>query len=361
MKPETALFWWHLNLLPSRKRYDFLTERFGDMEAATKAFGHALLREMGCREETAAEVLRASRTFDAAALRRDMESRGVSLVTIEDDGYPPVLKTIEDAPVFLSCRGDMMLLRQPLIALVGTRDMSPYGKRVAGMLVPELVRSGAVTVSGLALGIDAEVARETMRSGGKTVAVLGGGLASVYPTSNETLAEEIVAKGGLLLSEFPLHKSPERFTFPSRNRIIAGLGLGTVVVEAAEKSGAIITAELALDYNRSVFAAPGSVFDPRCSGCHSLIARGEAKLVSSARDILMEVGIVASERTEPISFDSSSPEEKAVWDALTAMPRSMDDLIGQTGMAPGVIFATLTVLELQGVAVNLGGGQWVRA
>lgn len=361
MKPETALLWWYLNILPNRRRYDLLVERFGSLEDATHALDSDLLRQLGCRETTVVEILGKMETFDARKYADAMERNSVSLVSIEDDAYPESLRRIEDAPVFMSYHGDISILDQPLIALVGTRNMSPYGKRVAAMLVPDLVRSGVVTVSGLALGIDAEVARETMHAGGKTVAVLGSGLGAVYPKANELLAREIVAGGGLLLSEFPLGMTPERFTFPSRNRIIAGLSLGTVVLEAAEKSGAIITAELALDYNRNVFAVPGPVFDPNCAGCHALIAKGEATLVSSARDILLNVGIMASDRAEPISFIPASETESTVWASLTAMPQPMDELVERSGLAAGAVSAVLTVMELQGVVKNVGAGQWVRA
>lgn len=361
MKPETALLWWYLNILPNRKRYDMLIETFGSLDEATRNMTSEMLRELGCKKETILEIFRKKEEFDPKKYETELQRRSISLISIEDDLYPGQLKTIEDAPVFMSYHGDMSVLNQPLIALVGTRNMSSYGKRVAGMLVPDLVRSGVVTVSGLALGIDAEVARETMRVGGKTVAVLGGGLGAIYPKTNELLAQEIVKSGGLLISEFPLHMTPERFTFPSRNRIIAGLSLGTVVLEAAEKSGAIITAELALDYNRSVFSVPGSVFDPQCNGCHALISKGEAKLISSAHDILLEVGIMASDRAEPILFNPGTKDEECVWKTLTTIPQGIDELVDRSGVAVGTISTVLTIMELQGVVKNIGGGQWVKS
>lgn len=333
---------------------------YGSLDEALPKLSAELLRELGCREETVREVFLRLEEFDPARYLKEMQKRDVQLLSIEDESYPPILKTIPDSPIFLSYRGDLSILEQPLIALVGTREMTQYGKRVAGDMTPDIARAGVVTVSGLALGIDAEVARETLKVGGKTVAVLGGGLATIYPKEHETLAENIVKSGGLLLSEFPLEMEPARFSFPSRNRIIAGLSLGTVVIEAAEKSGAIITAELALDYNRAVFAVPGPVFEPRSAGCNRLIARGEAKLVTCAKDVLEEVGIVASERAEPVSFSPASPMEEAVWNALTTMPQAMDDLVAKTGLGAGEISGTLTILELQGIVRNVGGGQWVK-
>lgn len=359
MTPETTLLWWWLNIL-TKRRYDALVAKFGGLDAALGNLSADLLRELGCQEATVRDIFLRLEEFDPARYLKEMERRNVQLISIEDDTYPAVLKTIADPPVFLSYRGDLSVLGQPLIGLVGTRDMTPYGKRVAGDFAADIVRAGVVTVSGLALGIDAEVARESLKAGGRTVAVLGGGLSTIYPKEHETLAENILKAGGLLLSEFPLTMEPGRFTFPSRNRIIAGLSLGTVVLEAPEKSGAIITAELALDYNRSVFAVPGPVFEERSAGCNRLIARGEATLVMSAADVLREIGIVASDRAESVSFEPSSPAEEALWKVLTAMPQSMDDLVAKTGLPTGEISGTLTILELQGVVKNVGGGQWAK-
>lgn len=360
MKPETALLWWYLNVLPKRKRYDMLVDCFGSLDEATANMTAGMLGELGCREETAADILRKKEEFDPGKYAAEMERRNIRLLSIEDDAYPECLRTIGDAPVFLSYHGDITVLHQPLIGLVGTRDMSPYGKRVTGAFVPDFVRAGVVTVSGLALGIDAEIAKETLAAGGRTVAVLGGGLGAIYPKSNERLAEEIVAKGGLLISEFPLGMEPTRYTFPARNRIIAGLSLGTVVLEAPVESGAIITAELALDYNRGVYAVPGPVFEPRCEGCHALVRRGEATLVTSATDVLQDIGIMASSRAETVSFIPTNGNESAVWNVLTAMPQCVDDLVERSGLPASSVFGVLTVLELQGVAANIGGGQWVR-
>lgn len=359
MKPETAILWWQLNLL-TKRRYDLLLQAFGSLDDALANVSVPMLRELGCREETIPAVFARLAEYDAARYGKEMERHAVRLLSIEDDAYPAALRTVDDPPVFLSYRGDLSVLAQPLVSVVGTRDMSSYGKRVAGDFVARFARAGVVTVSGLALGIDAEVARETLDAGGRTVAVLGGGLSTIYPKEHETLAENVVDGGGLLLSEFPLGMEPGKFTFPSRNRIIAALGLGTVVIEAAEKSGAIITAELALDYNRSVFAVPGPVFEPRSAGCNLLIGRGEARLVASADEVLREIGIIASLRAEPISFDPSSPMEESVWNSLTGMPQAMDDLVEKTGFAAGDISATLTLLELQGVVKNVGGGQWAK-
>jgi DNA processing protein len=218
-----------------------------------------------------------------------------------------------------------------------------------------------VTVSGLAYGIDSEVARETLNAGGKTIAVLGHGLAMMYPKHNAKLADEIVEQGGLILSEFPLDEQPTNYTFPARNRIIAGLSLATVVIEASKDSGSLITADLALEYGRDVFAVPGDIFDPTFEGSHALIAGSRAKLVTSAQDILRELGVVAPEaRTKDSDAAFDSIEEELLYHALTTMPQSPDDLSTKIKLDAAIMSATLTVLELKGLVKNVGGGRWVK-
>lgn len=290
-----------------------------------------------------------------------LTANDVQCLTIEDQNYPPLLRATADPPAFLYTRGDLSLLQKSCIALVGTRRMSTYGKRVTGAFVPLLVRAGCITVSGLAFGIDAEVARETLRCGGRTVAVLGHGLLRpVYPRTHTKLAEEIVQAGGLLLSEYTLDVPPAPHTFPARNRIIAGLCRGTLVLEAPEKSGALITASFALEEGREVFAIPGVIFDPNFAGCHRLIGRGEAKLVVSPREVLEELGIPVPEEGETAGFVPATPEEEKVFSTLTTMPQSVDGVFEQTGIPAASVNAVLTRLELEGAARNLGGGQWVR-
>jgi DNA processing protein len=360
MTLKTALRWSWMNVL-TRKRAEALAGEYGDLEKALEQVSVALLRAIGCKEETAMATMNRLEEFDPDAYMSVLKKRGIRFLSMEESGYPAELLNIPDSPVFLYSMGDLDILAEPCLALVGAREMSDYGKRVVAHLVPDIVRSGVVTVSGLAFGIDAEVARETLHAGGKTVAVLGHGLGMIYPKANERLAKEIVEKGGLVLSEFPLDVQPDKFTFPARNRIIAGLSLGTVVVEAAADSGSLITAELALEYGRDVFAVPGQIFDDHYVGCHELLSRGHAKLVSSAADILQEIGVVVPEsRTQAPSFESDSAEEQAVFSALTTMPASLDDLAVRTKLDAATLSATLTVLEIKSGAKNIGGGKWVR-
>ena len=210
------------------------------------------------------------------------------------------------------------------------------------------------------MGIDAEVAQQTMQSGGRTIAVLGHGLGAIYPKANERLANEIVENGGVLLTEYATHVTPNTHTFPARNRIIAGLSAGTIVAEAAGQSGALITASLALEYGREVFAVPGQIFDPNMQGTHQLIAKGGAKLITSADDVLKELGVVAPERESPSSYKPQTPDEKTLIECLTSMPQSTDEIVEKSGLAIANVNATLTLMELKGGAKNVGMGNWVR-
>lgn len=359
MDHSVALIWSWLNIL-NAKRLEVLLQAYGDMSNALQHLDGPVLKKLGCREDTVLAVLNRLEEFDPAFYGQELKKRDLSFLTIDDPQYPKSLREIPDAPVFLYWRGDLTILDQPCIALVGTREMSDYGRRVTERFVPELVRAGLVTVSGLALGIDALVARETMTACGRTVAVLGHGLGRIYPRENARLAEEIIEGGGLILSEFPLDCEPGKYTFPARNRIIAGLSLGTVVLEAGEGSGALITADLALDYGREVFVVPGQIFDPHYIGCHQMLSKGHAKLVSSPADILQELGVVAPAADRPTTYVPGSDDEAALFAVLTTMPQTMDDLAERSRLPAARVASALTMMELQGAVKQAGSGQWVR-
>ena len=354
-----ALLWSYLHLL-TKDRQDALLQVYGSLEEAAKHLGDAMLRGLRCREETIRLALLRAEHFDAARYAASLKEQRIRFLTMKDGQYPARLRNIADPPPFLYAKGDLTVLDQPCIGIVGTRKMSAYGKRVAEYFVPTLTAAGMVTVSGLALGIDAAVARATLDAGGRTVAVLGHGLGMVYPEENRALAEEITKKGGLILSEFPLSWNPDRYTFVSRNRIIAGLSLGTLVLEAPEGSGALLTADFALEDGRDVFAVPGQVFDPHYAGCHALIARGQAQLVADPSSVLRAIGIVAPGSPAATAFVPASPDEQGVYALLTTMPQDIDRLVERSGMEAGRINAALMMMELAGGVKNVGGGMWVR-
>lgn len=361
MESTTTLIFSWLNFL-NKKRYDALLEKFGTLDAALQNLDEELLRQLRCQNETIYRVLNRLDEFDPESYQTELQKRELQLISIEDNAYPAALRQLPDPPIFLYCKGSLDILNQPCIGCVGRREMSDYGKRVTQHFVPEFIRAGMVTVSGLALGVDAEVARESLAASGRTVAVVGGGLASIYPKENKRLADEIVEAGGLVLCEFPLDQAPDKYTFPARNRIIAGLSLGTVVLEAGKGSGALITADLALEYNKDVFAVPGQIFDPGYAGCHEYIAQGRAKLVMHPEEVLQDIGIVRGKRKVESGkrYDSNDPEEQKIYDVLTTMPQSVSDIVEKAQIDAAIVSAKLTMLELQSVAKDTGSGMWVR-
>ena len=356
---NTALSFACLNFL-TKKRYDFLLQEFETLEKAWTHLDQELLKKLGCKEDTILKLLNEKEELDLDQHLTYMQKNNIELLTIDDMDYPDELRNIADPPVFLFAKGNIALLNEPSIAIVGTRAMSSYGKRVVEELVPAFVRAGLTTVSGLALGIDAEVAKETMHADGNTIAVLGHGLAAMYPRSNARLADTIVEKNGLLLTEFPLQMRPDKYTFPSRNRIIAGLSLGTIVAEAADQSGSLITASLALEYGREVFAVPGQIFDKNYEGAHHLIIKGGARLITNAEDILTELGIVAPEAGKESTYHAQTPEEQTLLERLSSMPQSVNDLVEKSEISIALVNSTLTLMELKGGAKNVGMGMWVR-
>ena len=290
---------------------------------------------------------------------------GARLVTLLDPAYPPLLRQIADPPIALFARGDVTLLGAPQLAMVGSRNPSVEGRRNAEDFAAYLSRCGLVITSGMALGIDAASHRGALKAGGKTVAVWGTGLDKAYPARNRELAEEIAAQG-LIVSEFPPGTPPLPTHFPRRNRIISGLSVGTLVVEAARQSGSLITARLASEQGREVFAMPGSIHNPMARGCHRLLREG-AKLVESGADILEELapllGIeppAVAQETAPTDAAPEDPEYKLLLNSLDFAPTSVDALVERTGLTPDVVSSMLLMLELQGHVEASPGGRYSR-
>lgn len=261
-----------------------LLERWGDPQKICEPNAAELIR-FGLKPEAIEELLRPDNT----AITQQLEwgaQLNQSILTLEDPAYPSLLKAIADPPPVLFVRGDPKILSKPQLALVGSRKPSPSGLRAAAEFAKGLVAAGWAITSGLAAGIDAASHKGALSTGGTTVAVLGSGLDQIYPAQNKGLATQIASRGALV-SEFPPHTPPLAMHFPRRNRIISGLCLGVAVVEAALRSGSLITAKLALEQGREVFAVPGSIYNPLSQGCHILIQEG-AKLVTGPADVLLE-------------------------------------------------------------------------
>jgi len=285
---------------------------------------------------------------------------GTKVITIWDKEYPRQLKQIPDPPVLLFYQGQLKPQHQKSISVVGTRTPSNYGKMVAEELVKELVANGITIVSGLARGIDAVAHHTAIQSGGETLAVLGNGVDRLYPMDNRQLYQDI-PQHGAILSEYFLGTGPDAVNFPKRNRIISGLSLGCLVVEAGDRSGALITAFYALNHNREVFAIPGNINSQRSRGANRLIKQG-AKLVQNVNDILEEIGelsIPVSGQPRPVP-DHLSAMEKKVLLALSDEPKHIDRLVIDLRESPATILSSLLTLELLGVARQLPGKMFIR-
>jgi DNA processing protein len=299
---------------------------------------------------------------------RWLESSGVALLPATSPDYPALLRESPDAPAVLHVRGDLRVLAEPQLAMVGSRNPTAGGRATAREFAAFFARAGLTVTSGLALGIDAACHEGALAAGGPTVAVLGCGLDQIYPRNHEKLAERIAAQGALI-SEFPPGTEPRAACFPQRNRIIAGLSHGTLVIEAAEKSGSLITARLAGVAGRDVFALPGSIHNPLARGCHQLIRQG-AKLVERPEDVLCELKIslsaqlVAGPSPESAVPCSGAPlldkEYKILLDALAFEPASVDNLIERTGLNSESIASMLLILELDGHVAPHPGGRYSR-
>jgi DNA processing protein len=328
--------------------------------SAKRAFEASVseLIEAAIEPEIANRFLQERIHIDPAALMRDLEVHGVQAITREDDIYPPLLKQIYDPPAVLFVRGILPDPNRRHLAVVGSRKASEYGKQVTQEFVTALAQAGVVIVSGLAYGIDAMAHDATLTAGGTTLAILGSGVdhESIYPSPNRALASRILAAGGGLLSEFPLGTHPLKQHFPFRNRVIAGLCHGTLVVEAALKSGSLITARCALESGRDVYAVPGSIYSQTSEGPHNLIKLG-ATPATSVEDIFGLEKLLPVEST----YQPRGEEETALWNRLTTTPIHIDELIRSCQLPPHTVASTLTMLEIKGAVRHHGGSFYTRS
>jgi len=328
-------------------------------------------REVGIKDE----LLDYLKNPDWPAVEKDLAwlAQGTDnhLLTLEHPGYPPRLREIHDPPPVLFVRGNYKLLTNVQVALVGAREPSPSGESIAADLAKCLASAGFTITSGMATGIDAASHRAALAETGHTVAVLGTGVDRVYPKQHHELAHEIAQKG-VLISEFLLGTSATATNFPRRNRIISGLSLGTVVVEASLSSGALITARQAVEQGREVFAIPGSIYNPWSKGCHKLIKEG-AKLVETADDIIEELIAYISPLSRYTKVASATvglpaPLEKTELDAdyvglltcLGTQPTPIDHLVEQSGLDVSSVSSMLLILEMKGLVASHSGGLYVR-
>jgi len=346
------------------RKFQKLLDRFGDPRAILRA-SRQQLQAAGAPAPGIDWLLAPDERAIQPSLNW-LEGPGRRLLTLADPAYPTLLKELPDPPPLLYVQGDPDCLSQPQLAIVGSRNPSPVGIRNAREFAACLAGAGLTITSGLALGIDGAAHRGALQRG-RTLAVTGTGLDRVYPARHKALAYEIVEQGALV-SEFPPGVQAKPENFPRRNRIISGLSVGTLVVEATPRSGSLITARLALEQGREVFAIPGSIHNPQARGCHRLIRQG-AKLVESAQDIMEELGaLFGSLISHQSSPQPSAPgagkldaEYRQLLDSMGYDPVSVDELIERTGLTPESVSSMLLLLELDGHVSSAAGGYYCRS
>lgn len=357
------LFWLAFSLVPQigSVRIQHLHKVFGSLESAWGASDERL-RRSGLPDQSIQSILQTRKTLNLEAEWRKIERLGVDLLTWEDPSYPENLRNIPDTPAVLYVRGTLLPTDERAMAMVGTRKASRYGVDAAKYMAKELAAHGVTIVSGLAHGIDAAAHRGALAAEGRTIAVLGNGIDRMYPADHQELAEAI-AQNGAIISEYPLGSPPSGAHFPRRNRIISGLSLAVLIGEAPIRSGAIITAEAALEQGKEVFAIPANIFNQVGTGGNRLIQEG-ARLVMHPRDILEELNIAymrQETRSKTKEVAPGSDAETQVLNLLETDPIHIDDVIRQTGLAAAEVIAALTLLELKGLVQDEGNMQYCRS
>ncbi len=353
-------FWIGFNQVPGigPARLAALVEVCGSVEAAWKA-PIQQLKEAGLDRRSLESLLAVRRSLDLEAAWQRVVQAGVQVFTWDDAEYPDNLRQVPLSPPVLYVRGQLVDEDRLAVALVGTRQASAYGREVARRLGQELAQNGITVVSGLALGIDAIAHEAALAAGGRTIAVLGSGVDQIYPLQNRKMAQAMLTQGALV-SEYPLGTRPEASNFPPRNRIISGLSLAVVVVEAGQRSGALITAKFAAEQSRDVFAVPGSILQPSSAGCNALIQDGASPLLSVA-DLLdqlhLERAAVQKEARQTIPAD---PTERRLLEHLSSEPIYLDEIVRGAAMPAAQVSSLLAMMELKGLVRQVSSMRYVR-
>jgi len=361
MNKKDTKYWVGFSFIPSigRVRLNQLESYFGNLEDAWKAPAGELKRAR--LDNNVVQAITSWRP--KVSLEEEMEKLeryGVKVLTWHDGTYPSRLKEIYDYPPILYVRGEIRPEDEWCLAVVGTRRATVYGRQITEEIVTDLARSKITITSGLAKGIDTVAHRSALDAGGRSIAVFACGLDMVYPSENTDLARRTMQQGALI-SEYPLGTRPKPDNFPRRNRIMSGMSLGVLVVEAGQSSGALITANLALEQNREVFAVPGSVLSPASRGTNRLIQEG-AKLVRDHMDILEELNLTAvAQQIEMKEIIPESETESVLLKQLSAEPTHIDEVCGSSGLPVATVSSTLAMMELKGLVKSVGGMKYVLA
>lgn len=347
---EASRYYLGFNLVPGMgpARIARLVAHCGSIEAAWHADAFALAAA-GVEARASAALLAARARLDLDAELERVARAGATLLTLDDPAYPRLLRNIPGAPPLIYVRGSINAADEWAVAVVGTRGPTTYGREAAYRLAGDLARSGVTIVSGLALGVDAIAHSATLEAGGRTLAVLGSGVDMPYPERNRKLAARVVEQGALI-SDYPLGTPPTAANFPPRNRLISGLSRGTLVIEAGERSGALITVEFALEQGREVLAVPGSIFSRQSVGALRLLRDGAA-LVTCADDVHAALDMTAAGvQREARAELPADPVEAAVLELLSYTPAHIDELTRAAGLPAPAVAAAVTILELKGLA-----------
>jgi DNA processing protein len=352
-------YWVGFNLVKGigAVRIKALIDHFGDLQLAWHAPADAL-QAAGLSSKLAERVIQIRASIDLEEYMFKVAAKGITVLTWEDEDYPNRLKVIDQPPPVLYVRGTLTAEDTWAVAIVGTRRVSAYGRQVADDLAAYLANNGITIVSGLARGVDAISHQAALRTGGRTIGVLGCGVDRIYPPEHTQLAGKMISSGAIL-SDYAPGTPPDAANFPPRNRLISGLSMATVVVEAGETSGSLITAQFALDQGREVFAVPGNILAPQSKGTNRLIAQGAHPMLSS-QDVLEVLDLTrATEQREVRKILPGNEFEEKLLSVLSNEPLHMDDICNQTSLPIERISATLVMMELKGLVRQVGGLQYV--
>ena len=349
------------NIVPGvgRVKFSQLEKYFGKLETAWQA-GAADLKQAGLDSNVIKSIEEMRPHIDLVSEMERLDKAGIKVYTFQDDDYPARLREIFDYPPIIYLKGELSLQDEWCIAVVGTRRATVYGKQVTQEIVENLARNKITVVSGLARGIDTIAHRAALEAEGRTVAICACGLDSVYPPENAALARSIV-ENGALISEYPLGAKPRADNFPRRNRIMSGMSLGVLVIEADEISGAVITAHMALEQNREVFAVPGSILSPMSRGTNTLIQEG-AKLVRNCTDILEELNLTANiQQLEMKEMVPTTETEDLLLKQLSSEPVHVDAVCRSSGLPVATVSSNLAIMELKGLVKQVSTLNYVLA
>ena len=368
MSAEDTKDWITLNMIPGVGSLTFrrLVKFFGSPSAVLNAQLRELVMVRGITPAVCQNIINYRDSIQIDRELNLISQHNCKVITMEDENYPTPLKAIYDPPPMLYVKGELLAGDSYSISVVGTRNATNYGKMVAEQLSNQLASRGITIVSGMAHGIDTAAHNGALNAGGRTIAIMGNGLDIIYPAENLRLFEKIISSGAAI-SELPMGTQPHRGMFPRRNRLISGISLGTLIVEASKKSGALITADCALEQGREVFAVPGQIFSEMSKGTHEFIKQG-AKLVDSVEDILDELPSYTFQPSadEDIKKEDTLTElqlpqdESAVWNVISTSPVHIDDISRQSKLPAFKVSSALVMLELKGLVQQLAGKMFVR-